>query len=157
MHTTKFALVALLGLLVHLTFADVKNVNIQINLGKPLSCITSIFFLFYLIFLVDHLLIAKLDQGIIGTVDERYGSVTFDWWPRNSSQEGWGSSGILNIDLSNPRLNYLASQVLSRPSSFNQSSPLPIFVSAALLATQLFTKFQTLTTLLVSLEQIASI
>ncbi len=50
-------------------------------------------------------------KGIISEVDPLYTSFTFDWWPNNTNEQGWGDAGILNLDLSNPRLRYLASQV----------------------------------------------
>jgi len=53
----------------------------------------------------------SLKDDLAGEVDPEYVSFNFDWWPRNSSQKGWGNAGILNLDITNPRLVYLAKQL----------------------------------------------
>jgi hypothetical protein len=67
----------------------------------------------------------------VNEVDQEYGSFNFDWWGPSydgillthnnhslgtynlfyDSTAGWGRAGLLNIDLSNPKLIYLTMQV----------------------------------------------
>jgi heparanase 1 len=45
-----------------------------------------------------------------GELAPQYGSFNFDWWPNSAGPE-WDDAGLLNIDLGNPHLRYLAKEL----------------------------------------------
>eukprot|EP01087_Luapelamoeba_hula_P008574 TRINITY_DN2153_c0_g1_i1.p1 TRINITY_DN2153_c0_g1~~TRINITY_DN2153_c0_g1_i1.p1 ORF type:complete len:505 (-),score=73.43 TRINITY_DN2153_c0_g1_i1:23-1537(-) len=51
------------------------------------------------------------DSRLGGEIAPEYGSFNFDWWPNNASNPSWINAGLFNIDLSSPRLRYLARQL----------------------------------------------
>jgi len=54
----------------------------------------------------------RLDVNTIGgEIAAEYGSFNFDWWPNSAGPE-WEASGLLNVDLSNSRLIYLARELV---------------------------------------------